>query len=220
MHIVILGCGRVGALLAHRLDEMGHSVAVIDQDANSFRKLGPEFTGQTVTGVGFDRETLETAGIARAHAFAAVSSGDNSNILAARVARETYGVEEVVARIYDPRRAEVYQRLGIPTVATVSWTTGQIMRRMLPLGAEDEYRDPGGTVVLAEVHLGQVWMGETSSSLEEATGSRIAFITRYGQAMLTGAETVLQDGDLVHVLFVDETRERVERIFEHGAEES
>ena len=219
MHIVILGCGRVGALLAHRLDELGHSVAVVDQDATAFRKLSPDFTGQTVTGMGFDRETLESAGITRAHAFAAVSSGDNSNILAARVARETYGVDQVVARIYDPRRAEVYQRLGIPTVATVSWTTGQIMRRLLPLGAADEYRDPSGTVSLAEVHLGTLWLGRRSTELEAASGARVAFITRYGQAMLPEADTVLQDGDLVHALFTDEIRDRVERVFEHGPEE-
>ena len=219
MHIVILGCGRVGALLAHRLDELGHSVAVVDQDPTSFRKLGPEFSGQTVTGVGFDRQTLETAGIARAHAFAAVSSGDNSNILAARVARETYGVEQVVARIYDPRRAEVYQRLGIPTVATVSWSTGQIMRRILPLGAQDEYRDPSGTVSLAEVHLGPGWLGQRSTQLEAASGARVAFITRYGQALLPDADTVLQDGDLVHALFTEEHRERVERVFEHGEDD-
>ena len=210
----------MGALLAHRLDEMGHSVAVVDQDASSFRKLGPEFTGQTVTGVGFDRQTLETAGIERAHAFAAVSSGDNSNILAARVARETYGVEEVVARIYDPRRAEVYQRLGIPTVATVSWSTGQIMRRILPLGAQDEYRDPSGGMVLAEVHLGELWLGQRSANLQEASGARIAFITRYGQPLLPDEDTVLQEGDLVHALFLDEVRERVERIFELGAEDA
>jgi trk system potassium uptake protein len=219
VHIVILGCGRVGALLAHRLDELGHSVAVVDQDATAFRKLSPDFTGQTITGVGFDRETLESAGITRAHAFAAVSSGDNSNILAARVARETYGVEQVVARIYDPRRAAVYQRLGIPTVATVSWTTGQIMRRILPLGAEDEYRDPSGTVSLAEVHLGVSWLGRRSTDLEEASGARIAFITRYGQALLPEHDTVLQDGDLVHALFTEESRDRVERVFEHGPEE-
>ncbi len=219
MHIVILGCGRVGSLLAHHLDELGHSVAIVDQDPNSFRKLGPDFTGQTITGVGFDRETLESAGIGRAHAFAAVSSGDNSNILAARVARETYGVEQVVARIYDPRRAEVYQRLGIPTVATVSWSAGQIMRRILPLGAEDEYRDPSGSIALAEIHLGARWLGTQTSALEEASGARIAFITRYGQALLTDRETVLQDGDLVHALFSDEGRDRVERIFEHGPEE-
>lgn len=216
MHIVILGCGRVGTLLAHRLDEIGHSVAVVDQDPKAFRKLGPEFGGQTVTGVGFDRETLESAGIARAQAFAAVSSGDNSNILAARVARETYGVEQVVARIYDPRRAEVYQRLGIPTVATVAWTTGQIMRRLLPLGALDEYRDPSGQVTLAEIALGQVWLGKRALALEEESPARLAFITRYGDALLPGPDTVLQEGDLVHALLRDEDRERVEKLFEHG----
>lgn len=220
MHIVILGCGRVGAVLAHRLDDMGHSVAVVDQDAKSFRKLGPDFSGQTVTGVGFDRETLETAGIARAHAFAAVSSGDNSNILAARVARETYGVESVVARIYDPRRAEVYQRLGIPTVATVSWTAGQIMRGLLPLGAEEEYHDPSGTVALAEVHTGEAWIGRRTEDLEEASGARIAFVTRYGQAFLPNRETVIQDGDLVHALYTAESREHVESVFERRNREA
>jgi trk system potassium uptake protein TrkA len=220
VHIVILGCGRVGALLAHRLDELGHSVSVIDQDASAFRKLSPDFTGQTVTGVGFDRETLESAGIKRARAFAAVSSGDNSNILAARVARETYGVEQVVARIYDPRRAQVYERLGIPTVATVSWTAGQFLRRMLPLGAEDEYRDASGRIVLAEVHVGAYWLGRRSSDLGLASGARIAFITRYGEGLLPDDQTVIQDGDLVHCLFEDGIRERVERVFEHGPQEA
>ncbi|MDP1876075.1 MAG: TrkA family potassium uptake protein [Actinomycetota bacterium] len=217
MHIVILGCGRVGSLLAHRLDDMGHSVAVVDQDAGAFRKLSPNFSGQTVTGVGFDRETLETAGIARAHAFAAVSSGDNSNILAARVARETYGVGQVVARIYDPRRAEVYQRLGIPTVATVSWSTGQIMRQILPLGAQNEYTDPSGAVVLAQVHVGQHWLGLRTADLEEASGARVAFLTRYGQAFIPTQDSVIQDGDLVHALYEVDARDRVERAFETGS---
>jgi trk system potassium uptake protein len=220
VHIVILGCGRVGSLLAHRLDDMGHSVAIIDQDAGAFRKLGPNFSGQTVTGVGFDRETLETAGIARAHAFAAVSSGDNSNILAARVARETYGVGQVVARIYDPRRAEVYQRLGIPTVATVSWSTGQIMRQILPMGAQSEYTDPSGAVVLAQVHIGQHWLGLRTTDLEEASGARVAFLTRYGQAFIPTEESVIQDGDLVHALFDADARDRVERVFETGTGEA
>jgi trk system potassium uptake protein TrkA len=220
VHIVILGCGRVGSLLAHRLDDMGHSVAIVDQDPGSFRKLGADFAGQTVTGVGFDRETLETAGIERAAAFAAVSSGDNSNILAARVARETYGVEQVVARIYDPRRAEVYQRLGIPTVATVSWSTNQIMRNLLPLGAQDEYVDPSGGIILAEVHIGARWLGRNATALERGAGVRLAFITRYGKAFVPDAETVMQEGDLVHALFTPDSREHVERIFEHGPEEA
>ena len=117
-----MGCGRVGASLARALERAGHDVAVIDQDESAFRRLGPSSRAARVTGVGFDRDTLHEAGIEDAYAFAAVSSGDNSNILAARVARETFGVENVVARIYDPGRAEVYQRLGIPTVATVKWT--------------------------------------------------------------------------------------------------
>lgn len=216
VHIVILGCGRVGSLLAHRLDDLGHSVAIVDQDPSAFRKLGADFSGQTVTGVGFDRETLEAAGINRAHAFAAVSSGDNSNILAARVARETYGVEQVVARIYDPRRAEVYQRLGIPTVATVSWSTNQIMRSILPLGAQSEYIDPSGTIMLAEVHTGESWIGKRATELEAASGSRIAFVTRYGQAFVPDGETVIQEGDLVHALFNDDARDNVEAVFESG----
>ena len=151
MHIVIMGCGRVGSRLAHILEDQDHSVAIIDQNPEAFRKLGSGFKGTKVTGIGFDRDVLTEAGIERAGAFAAVSSGDNSNVIAARVARESFGVQRVVARIYDPRRAEVYQRLGIPTVATVAWTADQMLRRLVPEGAESLWRDPTGAVVLAEV---------------------------------------------------------------------
>lgn len=207
-------------MLADDLDSGGHSVAVIDQDAKSFRKLGSDFGGLTVKGIGFDRQTLENAGIERAHAFAAVSSGDNTNILAARVARETYGVDHVVARIYDPRRAEVYQRLGIPTVATVTWTSTQIMRALLPMGADTQYVDPTGTMALAEVHVGQAWLGRRAQELAQDTDSRIAFITRYGATVLPDDKTVIQDGDLVHVLFRPERRDDVERIAEKGPVQS
>ena len=139
-----MGCGRVGATLGAELDALGHSVAVVDQAAKAFRRLPADFGGRTVTGMGFDREVLEEAGIRGADAFAAVSSGDNSNILAARVARETFGVTNVVARIYDPRRAAVYQRLGIPTVATVTWTADQMMRRLLPGGRAPRVERPHG----------------------------------------------------------------------------
>lgn len=208
--MVILGCGRVGSLLADRLDEGGHSVAIIDQDPQAFRRLGGRFSGTTVKGIGFDRETLEKAGIDRAHAFAAVSSGDNTNILAARVARETYGVEHVVARIYDPRRAEVYQRLGIPTVATVSWTAGQIMRRLLPQGGLEEFRDASGQVLLAEVPAHASWYGHAVSDIEIATGARVGFISRLGSAMVPTADAVLQDGDILHVLVATSDAGRVE----------
>jgi trk system potassium uptake protein TrkA len=132
-HFVIMGCGRVGSTLAHTLEDAGHSVAIIDQDDRAFRRLRTGFSGRKVTGVGFDRETMKRAGVEEAYAFAAVSSGDNSNILATRVARETFHVPHVVARIYDPGRAEIYQRLGIPTVAAVRWSADQVLRRILPL---------------------------------------------------------------------------------------
>ncbi len=137
-----MGCGRVGSTLARSLEDRNHTVAVIDSEPDAFRRLGPEFNGEKVAGMGFDQEVLEKAGIRRADAFAAVSSGDNSNIIAARVARETFGIEQVVARIYDPGRAEVYQRLGITTVATVKWTADQVLRRLVPAGAEPDFRDP------------------------------------------------------------------------------
>lgn len=198
-----MGCGRVGSTLAREFQNLGHSVAVIDQDREAFRRLGADFNGLTVAGIGFDRDTLLEAGIERADAFAAVSDGDNSNILAARVARETYGVKNVVARIYDPGRAEIYQRLGIPTVATVLWTTDQIMRRILPSGAKSEWQDASGKVQLSEVHLHSDWYGNPVLIIEELTKARVAFITRLGEGLIPDEHTVLQEGDVLYVLSSD-----------------
>ncbi|WP_026257194.1 potassium channel family protein [Actinopolymorpha alba] len=220
MHIVIMGCGRVGSTLAHSLEDRGHSVAVIDRATEAFRRLGPSFAGRTVTGIGFDRDVLIEAGIEEAGAFAAVSSGDNSNVLSARIAREVFRVENVVARIYDPGRAEVYQRLGIPTVATIPWTSHQIIRRLLPEGSEPEWRDPTGTVRLAEIHVNPAWIGHRISDLEEASAARIAFLTRLGEGILPDRGTVIQDGDLVHVIIREGTVDKVEAAFAHGPEEA
>ena len=216
MHVVIMGCGRVGSALAKTLERRGQSVSVIDRDAGAFRRLPPEFAGQRITGVGFDRDTLVEAGIERAHAFAAVSSGDNSNIISARVARETFGVENVVARIHDARRAEVYQKLGIPSVATVRWTADQVIRRMFPEGLLTEWRDPSGQVVLAEVAYSADWIGVRLRDLEEASGVRVALLTRLGEGMVPHAQTVLQEGDLVHVVMPDKLRDEVVRVFAAG----
>ena len=204
MHIVVMGCGRVGSSLAHQLEERGHSVAIIDRNAQAFRRLGPDFNGQQVTGVGFDRRTLAKAGIEQAAAFAAVSSGDNSNIISARVARETFGVGHVVARIYDPKRAAVYERLGIPTVATVPWTTDQLLRALLTDGPEEDWRDPSGAISLVALTLHDGWVGQPVSRLETETGARVAFLTRFGAGMLPTPQTVFQSGDLVHVLVTDD----------------
>jgi len=200
VHVVIMGCGRVGSTLADSLEELGHSVAIIDIDAHAFRRLPPHFRGRKVHGVGLHRSVLEESGIRQAGAFAAVSSGDNSNIIAARVARETFGVENVVARIYDIRRAEIYERLGIPTVATVKWAADQILRRVLQEGSQALWRDPTGTIQLAEVHVAPGWIGRRLTEIESAARVRVAFVTRFGEGLLPTPDAVFQEGDLLNVI--------------------
>src|SRR5437870_6790686 len=194
-----MGCGRVGSTLAHHLQRLDHSVAIIDQDPVAFRRLGDSFRGKTIAGFGFDRDTLVAAGIEGADAFAAVSSGDNSNIIAARVARETFGVDHVVARIYDARRAEVYERLGIPTIATVPWTANRLLKNILGGTIDEEWRDPTGQVVMLHVVLAEGWVGHPLREFEEATGTRVALISRFGKGELPGAHTLVQAGDELHV---------------------
>lgn len=213
-----MGCGRVGSTLARSLETRGHSVAIIDRDRDAFRRLHPDFTGTAVTGMGFDRDVLLEAGIDRAAAFAAVSNGDNSNVIAARVARETFNIDNVVARIYDSGRAEVYERLGIPTVATVRWTSDQILRRLLPEGAEPEYRDPSGAVRVSEVQASSTWAGHPYTELEEATRTRVVFFNRLGHGTLPEPESVIQEGDLIHVAMLDAEADSVEKAFARGPE--
>jgi trk system potassium uptake protein TrkA len=218
VHVVIMGCGRVGSTLARALEDRGHTVSVIDSSPDAFRRLGPGFSGDKVTGYGFDQEVLEEAGITRAGAFAAVSSGDNSNIISARVAREMFGIDNVVARIYDPRRAEVYQRLGIPTVATVRWTADQMLRRLLPHGAEPEWRDATGTIRIAVMDAPVKWVGRRLTELE-ALGTKVAFLTRLGEGILTTPDTVLQDGDLLHLVIAEKGADQIEAAIQSGPEE-
>ncbi|MFJ8965825.1 potassium channel family protein [Lentzea sp. NPDC102401] len=199
MHVVIMGCGRVGASLARALERLEHQVAVIDKDPQSFRRLGSDFHGQQVVGNGFDRNVLIEAGVERAGAFAAVSSGDNSNIISARVARETFGVEHVVARIYDHKRAAVYERLGIPTVATVPWSTDRFLRMLLPEGAATAWRDPSGTVAVLPIEVDEAWVGQPVRELEEAIGARVAFVMRFGTGVLPDGKTVVQADDTIYV---------------------
>lgn len=220
VHFVIMGCGRAGATLAQTLDSHGHSVAIIDQNADSFRQLDAGFDGSKVTGLGFDRDVLRQAGIDDAYGFAAVAGGDNSNILAARVARETFGVDNVVARIYDPRRAEIYQRLGIPTVATVRWTADQVLRRLLPMGATGQFSDASGQIMLAEVDVHPAWVGRPLHVIEEASGARVAYLTRFGDGLLPDTRTVLQENDVLHVLMRTDDQATVERIIAAAPEVS
>jgi trk system potassium uptake protein TrkA len=200
VYYVIMGCGRVGAMLARALEGRGHHVAAIDTNPDAFRRLGPDFKGLTVTGVGFDRQVLIQAGIEQAHGLAAVADGDNTNILVARVAREHFGVPTVVARIYDPARADVYERLGIPTVATVRWTADQVLRRLIQVGGESIWRDPSGEVRLIEVAFHPAWIGWPVRDLERRLATPVPLLTRFGQGLVTNDDSVLQDGDVLYAV--------------------
>jgi trk system potassium uptake protein TrkA len=220
VHVVIMGCGRVGSTLARSLEDRNHTVSIIDSDPDAFRRLGPGFNGDKVTGQGFDQEVLEKAGIRRADAFAAVSSGDNSNIIAARVARETFGIQQVVARIYDPGRAEVYQRLGITTVATVKWTADQVLRRLLPAGTEPDFRDPSGTIRVDHLPAPAQWIGHRTVDFQMQSKTRIAWIDRLGEGVLPTRESVIQEGDILHVAMREENAPAAYQVIDAGPDES
>lgn len=220
MHVVIMGCGRVGASLAAALQRLDHTVAVVDKDPQAFHRLNRDFSGQRINGNGFDRNILAEAGIERAAAFAAVSNGDNSNIVSARVARETFGVDHVVARIYDPKRAEVYERLGIPTVATVPWTTDRFLRMLLPEGVATEWREPSGSVAVLRLPLHDDWVGHRVSELEQVTGSRVAFVMRFGKGVFPDRHTVVQADDTVYVAALSGTITDVTAAAQRAPEES
>ncbi|HLH27790.1 MAG TPA: TrkA family potassium uptake protein [Acidimicrobiales bacterium] len=198
--MVIVGCGRVGSGLGVDLVQQGHTVAIIDRNPKAFRRLPPGWPGTTIIGSGFDRDDLDRAGAGRASSLAAVTSGDNTNILTARIARETYEIPNVVARIYDPRRAQIYLRLGIPTVATVSWTIDQVRRRLVPERLEREWSDPSGTISLFEVELPEGWAGRRLVEMCTPGEVRLVAVTRAGVPRLDLEELVGQDGDLLHVL--------------------
>jgi trk system potassium uptake protein TrkA len=200
MHVVVVGCGRVGSELAGTLEKQGHTVAVIDKRKDAFRRLPTGFGGYRIVGFGFDRDTLTEAGVRDAGALAAVTSGDNSNIMSARVARETFEVERVVARIYDPRRAAIYQRLGIPTVATVSWTTDQVMRRLLPGENPADWTDATGRVSLVERDLPSAWAGQKLAKLNEPGRFTVTMVTRLGEARIVEPNLVGQEGDVLHLM--------------------
>jgi trk system potassium uptake protein len=210
VHIVVVGCGRVGSGLAMALTEEGHTVAILDKSARAFRRLRADWPGQRVVGSGFDRDDLEEAGAVGANALAAVTSGDNTNILTARIARETYRIPNVVARIYDPRRAEVYQRLGIPTVATVTWTIDQVRRRVLPDTAPTEWADATGRLMLVERSLPDSWAGRRIDSLEVPGSIRVVAVNRAGTPRLDVRDLVGQESDVLHLAVLKEALDELD----------
>jgi trk system potassium uptake protein TrkA len=215
MHVVVVGCGRVGSGLAISLTAEGHSVAVMDKNPKAFRRL-KDWEGPRIVGSGFDRDDLEKAGAVGADALAAVTSGDNTNIMTVRIARETYLIPNVVARIYDPRRAEIYQRLGIPTVATVTWTIDQVRRRLLPDVDAGDWSDPSGRLTLIDRSLPDKWAGRRLSELEDPGKVNLVAVTRSGVPRLDARELVGQDGDVLHLAVLSDAREEVDAILASG----
>ncbi len=209
VHVIIVGCGRVGSGLGVGLVEQGHTVAIIDRNAKAFRRLPTDWPGTTMVGSGFDRDDLDRAGADEATSLAAVTSGDNSNILTARIARETYEIPNVVARIYDPRRAQIYLRLGIPTVATVSWTIDQVRRRLVPGEVEPEWTDPTGTLSLVERELPERWAGKRLADLPSPVRSRWWRSPGPGWPASTSATWSGQEGDVLHLMVSDTALERL-----------
>ncbi len=203
MHVIVVGCGRVGSGLARSLSAEGHSVAVVDRSPRAFRRL-KDWDGPCIVGSGFDRDDLEKAGALHADALAAVTSGDNTNILTVRIARENYKIPNVVARIYDPRRAEIYQRLGIPTVATVTWTIDQVRRRLLPDVGVGDWSDPTGRLTLVDRSLPESWAGRSLCDLEEPGRLSLVAVTRAGLPRLDARELVGQEGDVLHLAVLDD----------------
>ncbi|HEY5533181.1 MAG TPA: TrkA family potassium uptake protein [Candidatus Anoxymicrobiaceae bacterium] len=201
MHIVILGCGRAGSRLAQHLSGQGHSVAIIDKDPNAFQLLGADFSGNKVTGVGFDSNVMLEAGIDNADAFIAVSSGDNSNLVASKVAKDVFNVAEVIARIYDPRRAEIYKRMGILTVAPVTWGVNRILDILFVEGkaAAGTHEVLESELLELDIHIPAKLAGRKVGEFEISGEVKVVAIERAGEVFMPIEETTFEKGDLAHV---------------------
>lgn len=214
MHVVIGGCGRLGSQLTVELNRLGHTVSIIDKAKEAFEKLPPGFEGQTLVGTVFDRGTLESAGIVDAEAFIAATSGDNSNIVSARIAREHYRTDQVIARIYDPRRAKIYQRIGIRTFSSVVWAQGQVFDALFGGHEQAELSFSDGSLVMLRVAIGSHMAGKSADDLNEENSSSVVVIDRNGTSLLPGAKTAFREGDVVHIAVrrsaIDDLRTRLE----------
>ncbi len=197
--IIIVGCGRVGVELALSVYRKGHNVAVVDANARAFDRLGPDFRGRTVQGDGFAEDALKRAGIESADALAAVTSSDSVNIIAARVARDMFHVPHVVARVYNPRRAPIYEKLGLQTVASSSWGAQRIEQLILHSGLQSVYAAGNGEVQLYEISIPHEWEGRAVNELIPAEGAILVALARGGRGSLPDRATLLRAHDILQV---------------------
>ena len=216
MRVIIMGCGRVGEQLARLMSDEGHDVAVIDYSDMALARLGPDFKGRRVRGVGFDREVLLRAGIESADGFAATSSSDNVNAVAARIARTLFHVPRVVARLFDPERAEVYKRLGLATISSTTWGAERI-RELLTHADLDSVRSFGaGEVQLLEIEVPSALVGRSVRDLLVPGEVNVIAITRDGRALLPMLGTAFHVGDIVHLAVLSDAMARVETLLGLG----
>jgi trk system potassium uptake protein TrkA len=214
MKIIVVGCGRVGRDLSLTLVRQGHQVTVVDSDAEAFEKLGPRFPGNTVLGVVFDRDVLLKAGIERADGLAAVTTSDNANIVIARIAKQIYHVPQVVARLYEPRRAEVYRKLGLQTISSTTWGVGRITQLLTHSRLDSVYEMGSGEVSLILIDVGPSLAGHTVQEINVSNESKVVSITRSGQAFIPSSVTPFEMGDLVHIAVLSNALPRLEKFLE------
>jgi len=203
VHIVVVGCGRVGSGLAMQLSDEGHSVVVIDKNRDAFRRL-IHFNGRTIHGSGFDRDVLAKAEAGQADALAAVTRGDNTNILCARIGRDNYGIKNIVARIYDPQRAGIYMKLGIPTVATSLWTTQQVKKWIIPDDDTVEWTDGTATLQLVERVVPDHLAGKELSHFSFGTHVRLVGLIRGGRGRVDLDGLFAQEDDVLEFIVTEE----------------
>ena len=210
MHIVIMGCGRVGSELTVALAKEGHSISIIDKSAEAFDRLPPGFEAKQFVGLGFDRDLLEEAGIKEADAFLAVSSGDNSNIVSARVAREHYKIKNVIARINDPQRADIYERLNIPTIAPVRWGVRQAMLMLFHDREEIKESMAGGSLLRLRIEVPKHLVGKPVSALAEAGRVSVVGVERGGSGFIPVTDSTFQEGDVAQIVLVKDATEALD----------
>jgi trk system potassium uptake protein TrkA len=216
MKMIIMGCGRLGEQVARLMVAEGHDVTVIDQDKAALARLGPRFKGQTVKGVGFDRDVLIYAGIEEASAFAATASSDNANIIAARIARNVFRVPRVVARLYDPRRAEIYRRLGLLTISSTTWGAERIRELITHSDFDPVLTFGSGEVSLVSIETPPQLYGRMIKNLNVPGEVDVISITRQGHAFIPISGTELRQGDVLHVMVLFSGMDRFKELLGLG----
>lgn len=214
MNVIVMGCGRVGEQLSLLLDAEGHRVTAIDYDAKALARLGPAFKGRKVKGIGFDRDILVEAGIEDADAFAATSSSDNANIVAARIARNVFQVPRVVARLYDPRRAEIYQRLGLVTISSTTWGAERIRELLTHSDIDPVLTFGNGEVCLLSIETPPHLVGRVAKQLMVPGEINVIAVTRQGHAFIALGGTELCSQDTLHLAVLASSMERINRLLD------